>query len=504
MSTTLTNGLKLPDKGSVDWYADMQNNYSILDGAVGTVAEHTSALSGKAPLVHTHTKSDITDFPAYGTTADTICEGNDSRLSDARTPVAHTHTKSDVTDLFNSANVWSGENTFSVPCKTLGKKLLTDITDLDDAYYNGEFCGFNPNTLHNPTGSYGNVLTINNAVNVPDNTYTSWVTQIATAANDAYLGVRKRANGGAWTSWTKILTESHAIPTVTNTYDLGSSSYQWNNLYAKNYYYNGTAWGLDKVNTWSAQQKIVGSNSRGTISIYNPAYTKGGTLSVTDLSIGSIYMGDGGQTGLANSLTFISTDLAANGAKTLLSLSAMENTALSGMRTNVVIQYDKNDVDNPKKMSVGGALIPNPDATFPLGTPSFRWKTLNGINPGALSLPDTSVFQSISTSGLLVDGSTQNVPNTQNLFDNGVALQNGWLQIRIPEGSNNWVLLSSDSRINHVGLIATAISKALTTTVTQGLNVYVPVTKGCVPTFIIQMPINTNISMTFFPCFGNV
>ena len=113
MSTTLTNGLKLPDKGSVDWYADMQSNYAILDGAVGTIAEHTSALSGKAPLVHTHTKSDITDFPAYGNAAGTICEGNDSRLSDARTPVAHTHGKADITDLLNSANVWTGSNVYS-------------------------------------------------------------------------------------------------------------------------------------------------------------------------------------------------------------------------------------------------------------------------------------------------------------------------------------------------------------------------------------------------------
>ena len=86
------------------------------------------------PSSHTHTKSQITDFPAYGTTAGTICEGNDSRLSDARTPVAHTHTKSDVTDLLNS----------------------------------------------------------------------------------------------------------NFIPSANNSYDLGSSSYQWNNLYAKNYYYNGT------------------------------------------------------------------------------------------------------------------------------------------------------------------------------------------------------------------------------------------------------------------------
>ena len=128
MSTTLTNGLKLPDKGSVDWYTDMQSNYAILDGAVGTVAEHTSALAGKAPLVHTHTKADITDFPVYGTTAGTICEGNDSRLSDARTPVAHTHTKSDITDLFNSVNVWTGNQTYT------GMMILNSSSDVVEQF----------------------------------------------------------------------------------------------------------------------------------------------------------------------------------------------------------------------------------------------------------------------------------------------------------------------------------------------------------------------------------
>ena len=113
MGQTLTHGVYLPDEGERNCYSGLAANWSILDGAVGTVAEHTSALSGKAPLVHTHSKSDITDFPAYGNAAGTICEGNDSRLSDARTPVAHTHTKSDVTDLFNSANTWTGDNTFT-------------------------------------------------------------------------------------------------------------------------------------------------------------------------------------------------------------------------------------------------------------------------------------------------------------------------------------------------------------------------------------------------------
>lgn len=34
----------------------------------------------------------------FGTAAGTVCQGNDARLSDARTPKAHTHTKSQITD----------------------------------------------------------------------------------------------------------------------------------------------------------------------------------------------------------------------------------------------------------------------------------------------------------------------------------------------------------------------------------------------------------------------
>ena len=33
----------------------------------------------------------------YGTAANTVCQGNDSRLSDARTPKAHTHSPNDLT-----------------------------------------------------------------------------------------------------------------------------------------------------------------------------------------------------------------------------------------------------------------------------------------------------------------------------------------------------------------------------------------------------------------------
>ncbi len=40
--------------------------------------------------------------PTYGTDAGTVCQGNDSRLSDARAPTAHTHPQSQVTGLVDA------------------------------------------------------------------------------------------------------------------------------------------------------------------------------------------------------------------------------------------------------------------------------------------------------------------------------------------------------------------------------------------------------------------
>ncbi len=266
MGQTLTHGIYLPAKGERNCYDGLASNWSILDGAVGTVAEHSTALAGKAPLVHTHTKSDITDFPAYGTTAGTICEGNDSRLSDARTPVAHTHGKADITDLLNS----------------------------------------------------------------------------------------------------------NFIPSANNSYDLGSSSYQWNNLYAKNYYYNGVAWGLDKANVWSANQKIT--NNPSSLYLKNTSMTMGTTPASNKYS-GVIFQ-DSNDTELGN-----------------VTYKKHKNS------NNVLILNVKNtDGANNYECSASLSLTSSGSASFypegvdcNLGQATTPWKTLNGINPGALSLPSKSL-----------------------------------------------------------------------------------------------------------------
>lgn len=109
-----------------------------------TESEMDTKLSGKANSTHTHTKSQITDFPTLGTASSKdipssgnasttqVVMGNDTRLTDARTPTAHTHddryyTESEVdTKLSGKAN-------------STHTHVKADITDFshthDDRYY---------------------------------------------------------------------------------------------------------------------------------------------------------------------------------------------------------------------------------------------------------------------------------------------------------------------------------------------------------------------------------
>ncbi len=84
--------------------------YKITVDALGHVSA-ASAVTGADLPSHSHTVSDITNFPTLGTAAgydvpatgdaddDEVVLGNDSRLSDARTPLSHTHTEADISDL---------------------------------------------------------------------------------------------------------------------------------------------------------------------------------------------------------------------------------------------------------------------------------------------------------------------------------------------------------------------------------------------------------------------
>lgn len=118
MGQTLTHGVYLPDEGERNCYSGLASNWQLLDGAVGTIAEHTSALAGKAPLVHTHVKSDITD-------------------------------------LFNSANTWAENNQFA--------KINTIETNTVE-WHNSHYRGINLIS----TGHFANMAALLTAIRAQD------------------------------------------------------------------------------------------------------------------------------------------------------------------------------------------------------------------------------------------------------------------------------------------------------------------------------------------------
>jgi hypothetical protein len=94
--------------------SDVTNLQTTLDGKASTSHTHgnitnAGAIGSTANLPLITTTSGVITTGSFGSTANTFCQGNDSRLSDARTPLAHTHAAADVTSgVFNTARLGTG------------------------------------------------------------------------------------------------------------------------------------------------------------------------------------------------------------------------------------------------------------------------------------------------------------------------------------------------------------------------------------------------------------
>ena len=368
MGQTLTNGIYLPAEGERNCYDGLEGNWRSLDGLISTVA-------GKASATHTHgnitndgkvgtaaNKPLITgtggavQAGSFGTLANTFCEGNDSRLSDARTPVAHTHGKADITDLFNSANTWSGGNTYTATIN-----------------YQASY------TLGNPPQS----ATSQVAIKVTDTAGSNYLAHIAAYQDTSLTGLRF---------------------TIRDKFDSNGFSPSGSN---RNKY-----------------------------------------------------------------------------------LSFLQNASNRGY-----LQWDG---------YINNNIIPLANNSYDLGSSTLKWKTLNGVNPGALSLPDTSKAEAISTSGFSFDGTSEQMPDTTELFANGVAQKNGWLVARLSEGANHFVFLNSDEQTGRSGILSSCLATNSFSGLIYGLNACVPITAGGKPSIRWAKPNGGNAILYFVPSLGNV
>lgn len=422
MGQTLTHGIYLPDEGERNCYDGLAANWQLLDGAVGTVAEHTSQIAGKAPAVHTHTKSDITDFPAYGNAAGTICEGNDSRLSDARTPVAHTHTKSDVTDLLNSNFIPSANNSYN-----LGSSEYN---------WNNVYCS----VIYSPA-----IINSNNAASPSDSSVSSIValrSVITYTSGDpdatARLNFRLMGTG-----------EKSLYPHETNQYSFGLASRQWSNSYIQHGYFTGIQ-----------QNDEYSNNVRTNLTLTANRDSSGVSGILVDSFRSNTTQGQ---------------------AHHILGFEMKENSVrYSGCRMHWA--YD-GSADN-----YNFALCPtkqgtNQPVSFGLGEAGYYWDTINGINPGALSLPVTALDNTYDISGNITDLTGGNNAIT--------AARTGWIFVK----SDNATEISVENTITGMG--ASDHSASATT-----LMVSIPVTSGETLNIIANC---TSIDKAYLlPCQGNV
>ena len=132
---------------------------------------------------------------------------------------------------------------------------------------------------------------------------------------------------------------------------------------------------------------------------------------------------------------------------------------------------------------ISGDLIPSVNAQINLGSSTNMWKSINDVNPGALSLQGTPLIN-VASSITALDGSASNTFTPQ---------VNGWLLINGTGAANDGFIYVKQGRIGMV---------SATNSVTLRCATLIPVVAG------VEVTVNCKLgSLTWAniaPCQGNV
>jgi hypothetical protein len=221
-----------------------------------------------------------------------------------------------------------------------------------------------------------------------------------TSIKSGYVNVAGNQTVTGDKSFTGSNTFNNILPNTTNTYSLGSSTNQWSSVYAQTYYYNGTAWGLDKSNTWTNVNTFSMATAES-IAVKHVTYK------------GAILFRTNGVSSFKNYNTFLKWDINGydNSFGLYRSIGILGDTTAGATDEDIDTSFSlwkahirskSLDFTNSVKATNDGtenSLKPITTSVTDLGTSTNKWKTLNGVNPGALSLPDISNAISIDTTG---------------------------------------------------------------------------------------------------------
>lgn len=161
------------------------------------------------------------------------------------------------------------------------------------------------------------------------------------------------------------------------------------------------------------------SNGDGVILFGNGNFTKGSAPNDI-INICRKYYGDA--TSIGSVLGYSSVTVSDNGNKTTYQFYCIENTVGSTSRTTIQMNYDKSlSGTDAQYLNITGNLLPSSNNSYNLGNSTNKWKTFNGINPGALGMPDLN-------NGIDISGYITDLTGASNI-NKFTPTVNGWISI---------------------------------------------------------------------------
>jgi len=223
--------------------------------------------------------------------------------------------------------------------------------------------------------------------------------------------------------FTGTTTAHDLVPSATDTYNFGSSTAQWNNAYIKSLTINGVVCGDILTHNASEFVNVSSNQAIGGIKTFINEVTMFGRD--IDLMSRTHYGKNSNPSATSWHYLFFRGNTATEGYTNAWYSGYLEqvvNTNGSARGRWLVRDTSENQVciellvnDSYKH------VIPTENNAVELGISTNKWKSFNGINPGALSLPGT--FVNVDTTNWVLDG-------TANAF---TPTSDGWLGIQVTD-----------------------------------------------------------------------
>lgn len=285
------------------------------------------------------------------------------------------------------------------------------------------------------------------------------------AADDAVVHLAGAETITGDKTFTGTVVTHNITPETDNTYSLGTSSLKWGGVYANSYYYGSTQWGLDQRNEWTADN-IVAKDTSPTIWLKITNLTRGTPPS------GTVTADFGVRAANENLISQLATQITTNGNTYVYSRA---NDGTRDQRVGIFLDAT-NDTVNYRTASNG---------VVNLGDSSHKWKSFNGINPGALGMP------SPSSAMINISSSITNLDGTANSYTPGV---NGWLVLRVNNATGNYIYVQQGgsghfTRVDSGG---------------DGTNLYLLFPVRADTAVTIQIVAQSGLIARLYPCQGNV